>query len=200
MLPRQSIWIALLVVVAAFVVISSAPPSAISQESGGDKSAAHEKQPSKKTDKAGRQKELEVEFQKMLSGSVLKGMFQMVKGDEGLAGKAPLADARPEEYTIGKVSKASGDYWIITAKIKYEEREANIPITVRVVWAEDTPIITLDKVAIPGLGTYSARVMVYRNFYAGTWFGDCYGGILSGQITRPEAPAFPSTRPAGVMK
>ena len=48
----------------------------------------------------------------------------------------------------------------------------------------DTPIITMDKVKMPLLGTYSARVMIYNGFYAGTWFGDGYGGVLSGQIIK----------------
>jgi hypothetical protein len=62
------------------------------------------------------------------------------------------------------------------------------------VWAEDTAIITLDKMALPGLGTYSARVMVYRGFYAGTWFGTNYGGVLSGQIVKEEKKA--TSKPA----
>jgi len=197
MLPQRLIAIVVSMSLITFLALSAAPKSAMSNQPDPDKSAAGEK-PSDK--KAAAQKELEVKFQQMLSGSILRGTWQMVKGEEGLAGKVPLMDPKPEEYTISKVSKASDDYWIITAKIKYADREANIPVTVRVVWAEDTPIITLDKVALPGLGTYSARVMIYRNFYAGTWFGDCYGGILSGQITRPPLPAFPSTRPAGTMR
>ena len=197
MLPQRLIAIVVSMSLITFLALSAAPKSAMSNQPDADKSAAGEK-PSDK--KAAAQKELEVKFQQMLSGSILRGTWQMVKGEEGLAGKVPLMDPKPEEYTISKVSKASDDYWIITAKIKYADREANIPVTVRVVWAEDTPIITLDKVALPGLGTYSARVMIYRNFYAGTWFGDCYGGILSGQITRPPLPDLPSTRPAGTMR
>lgn len=186
----------------AFSVIAASALMLFSATAGGSDDAKPENSAGQKKATTGkeRQKELELEFQQMLSGSILRGTWQMVKGEEGLAGKVPLMDPKPEEYTIGKVSKASDDYWIINAKIKYADREANIPVTVRVVWAEDTPIITLDKVSLPGLGTYSARVMIYRNFYAGTWFGDCYGGILSGQIARPETKPFPSTRPAGGMR
>lgn len=148
-----------------------------------DATRPQEKLPSNKT--ASRQAEREQQFKEMLSGSVLKGTWQMVQGEPGqpLTGK-PLSPPRPEEYTISKVSKASDDYWVVVARIKYADKDVNIPVTVRVVWAEDTPIITLDNMSLPGLGTYSARVMVYRDFYAGTWFGDCYGGILSGQIIR----------------
>lgn len=166
------------------VAVGMSHASAVAQ-SETDGKTAEEKKPH-----AGiaRRAELEESFRKMLSGSVLKGTWQMVQGEEGkpLTGR-PLSEPRPEEYTISKVSKAGDDYWVIVARIKYADKNVNIPITVQVKWAGDTPVITLDNMSLPGLGTYSARVMVYRDFYAGTWFGNCYGGILSGQIVKPEA-------------
>lgn len=179
-------------------------PAAAQDESGDQKSAD-----TKKATKASqRQAELEENFRTMLSGSILRGTWQMVRGEQGkpLTGK-PLSEPQPEEYTISKVSKASDDYWVIVARIKYADKNVNIPVTVQVKWAGDTPIITLDNMSLPGLGTYSARVMVYRDFYSGTWFGDSYGGILSGQIVKPtESPSAggedadkkptPTTQPA----
>ena len=158
--------------------------------------------PDDKSDSPPSQKKLEERFRKMLTGSVFVGSWQMT-GPEGLEGKAPLTEPRTERYTIDKVSKAAEDYWIVTARVQYADKDVRIPITVRVVWAGDTPIITLDKMALPGLGTYSARVMIYRNFYAGTWFGTNYGGILSGQIFRqgeePKAPE-PKSTPHGTKE
>ncbi len=43
----------------------------------------------------------------------------------------------------------------------------SLPVPVRIVWAEDTPIVTLTDVGLPLLGTYSARVMFFGRFYAG---------------------------------
>jgi len=117
-------------------------------------------------------------------------------GPEGLEGKAPLSEPKPEHYTVAGVSKGSGDYWIVNARVQYADKDVTIPITVRVVWADDTPIITLDKMVLPGLGTYSARVMIYRNFYSGTWFGASYGGVLAGQIVKPAATTQTS-QPSG---
>jgi hypothetical protein len=149
--------------------------------------------PSKKTEarreRRGSQAHLsekELAFKTTLENSELRGFWQMT-GAEGLAGKAPLSEPKPEHYTVDKVSKSSGDYWIISARIQYAEKDVTIPVTVRVVWAEDTAVITLDKMALPGLGTYSARVMVYRGFYSGTWFGANYGGVLAGQIVKQGA-------------
>lgn len=194
--------VTLTVALAAFGLLIT--PIAAQPEPGSAKSAA-DKKPTKASQ---RHAELEENFRMMLSGSILKGTWQMVQGEEGkpLTGK-PLSNPQPEEYTISKVSKASDDYWVIVARIKYADKNVNIPVTVQVKWAGDTPIITLDNMSLPGLGTYSARVMVYRDFYCGTWFGSCYGGILSGQIVKPnqsqpaggddaEKKPVPTTQPA----
>ena len=135
----------------------------------------------------------EAEFKKTLTGAVLSGTWQMTN-EAGLKGQAPLSEPRPDHYSIDKVSKASDDYWIITARIQYADKDVRIPVTVRVVWAEDCPIITLDETPLPGLGTYAARVMIYKGFYSGAWFGTNYGGILSGQITHPTTTA-PTSAP-----
>lgn len=139
---------------------------------------------------------LEREFERMLTNVVLKGTWQMT-GKEGLAGKAPLTPPLTERYTILSVEKALEDHWLVNARIQFAARDVTIPIMVRVVWAGDTPIITLDEMKLPLLGTYSARVMFYRGFYSGTWFGTDYGGVLSGQIIRAEDEAAVASQPSG---
>ena len=47
---------------------------------------------------------------------------------------------------------------------------------VNAVWAAD--------LAIPGLGSYTARVLLYRDQYAGTWSGKKGGGQMFGKIVR----------------
>ena len=127
---------------------------------------------------------LELSFKESLTDAVLVGTWQM-KTDEGHpAGKTPLTPPRPDKYGIKQVERIHGDNWIITARIQYEEKDVTLPIAVRVAWAGDTPVITIDDLAIPLLGTYSARVMVYKGFYTGTWSGSCYGGILSGEVVK----------------
>lgn len=134
-----------------------------------------------------KQRQLERELEAKLTGAVFEGTWQMT-GKAGLEGKAPLSEARSETYTIAKAAKTLDDHWVIEARIQYGDTDVTVPIPVRIVWAGDTPIITLDKLPIPGIGRYSARVMVFGNFYAGAWFGDGYGGVLSGRILRDEKP------------
>jgi len=128
--------------------------------------------------------ELERRFKESLTGVLLSGTWQMKTEEGHPAGKTPLTEPRPDRYTIKEVQKLHDDFWMITARIEYGDKDVTLPIAVRVVWAGDTPVITIDDLMMPMLGKYSARVMVYGGYYSGTWFGDCYGGILSGQIVK----------------
>ena len=131
---------------------------------------------------------LEKEFQEIMTGATLTGYWQMT-GEGGLTGKAPLTEPKGEKYSISGVTKMGGDYWLVAARIQIaEDKDVTVPVPVRVVWSGDTPVITLDDVPIHGLGTYSARVMVYRGFYSGTWLcnGKNYGGVMMGRIEKSE--------------
>ena len=59
-----------------------------------------------------------------------------------------------------------------------------VPVPVQVKWAGKTPVITVDSVTIPGLGTLSARVLLDGARYAPTWSHDEKGGHLFGVIER----------------
>jgi hypothetical protein len=115
-------------------------------------------------------------FQEMMSGVVLVGRSTMLN-KEGLSGE--------EQYRIDKVSKLTGDTWLFQTRLKYHEREIPVPIPLTVLWAGDTPVITLTDLSIPGAGTYTARVILYKDQYAGTWSGKNIGGQLFGKIVRP---------------
>ena len=58
-------------------------------------------------------------------------------------------------------------------------------------WAGDTPIVTVDDLALPGFGAVSARVMFYDDHYAGYWKHGDHGGHLFGVIhsAKDEKPA-----------
>ncbi len=124
----------------------------------------------------------EQRFQEMLSDVTLVGHFTITgEGDSGTL--------REEKYTITKVTKLSNDYWLFFARIQYGGRDVTVPLKLEVKWADDTPIITLTDLEMPNLGTYTARVIIYRGQYAGTWSGGKYGGHLFGTITKntPES-------------
>lgn len=132
------------------------------------------------------QAELEARFKKLLAGSKMVGSFTV----DGQESKAP----QRETYTISKVKKVKDDRWRITAKIEYAGKSVTQPVAVRVKWAGDTPMIQVSDLTVPGLGTYSARVLFHGERYAGTWSGKSYGGHMFGQVVREDA-AKPATDP-----
>ena len=94
--------------------------------------------------------------------------------------------SKQERYEIDGVSHVSGDTWLFRTRLKYEDHDIPVPIPITVAWAGDTPVITLTDLSIPGVGTFTARVLMYRDQYAGTWSGKSAGGQLFGQIVRAQ--------------
>ena len=129
----------------------------------------------------------EADFTKMMSHAVLDGIWQ-VTGAGGLGGSEPLSEPKTERYSITSAEKVTHDTWIIKSRIQYGDKDVTVPILVRIVWAEDTPILTINELAIPMIGTYSARVMFHHGFYSGVWYsvGNNYGGILAGRIRKQD--------------
>jgi|TARA_B110000263_G_scaffold148693_1_gene129017 hypothetical protein len=98
-----------------------------------------------------------------------------------------------ESYTIVSVKKlAEGELWLFTARVQFGGRDVTLPMPLQVQWAGTTPVITLTNVLIPGLGTFSSRVVIYKNKYAGTWTHGDVGGHLFGTIG-PNTDANPAT-------
>lgn len=129
--------------------------------------------------------ELEKQFEDSLTGATLEGIWQMT-GKGGLRGNAPLTEPKKERYRITTVTKTGTEHWIVSASIQFAENDVTIPVLVRVLWAGDTPMITIDDLAIPMIGTYSARVMFHNGFYTGIWYSNNrnYGGVMSGRIVK----------------
>jgi hypothetical protein len=93
-----------------------------------------------------------------------------------------------EKYIIEKAVKDQGDDWLLTVRIVYGKH--NIPVTLRipVLWAGDTPVLSVTNLAVPLLGTFNARVVIHEDKYSGTWSGAGHGGHLFGKIVK-NAPA-----------
>lgn len=127
-----------------------------------------------------KQQELEQKFKELLTGCVFNGRWCLVRD-------GALGEEREEKYTIQSAMKSGQDVWLIYARVQYGGKDVSVPVPVQVKWAGDTPVITLDKVSLPGLGTYSARVLVFEKTYAGTWSAGDHAGMLHGTIQKAEA-------------
>ncbi len=134
---------------------------------------------------------LEKRFSERMANVVLVGRFTTDSAETDRAEKdKPLTE---ERYDIESVTKADGGNWTFLTRIKYGTNDVKIPVTVPVVWAGDTPVVSLTDLTIPAMGTYSARVLFYEDRYAGTWQHGKEGGHLFGRIEK--AKSAPKTEP-----
>lgn len=124
-----------------------------------------------------------------MQGVVLEGHFTVSPRD----GQSDQADTdgesvrlRTERYELQRVVHFAGDMWTFRARIQFGEHDVTVPVPVKLVWAGDTPMASVTDLGLPGLATYTARVVFYRDSYAGMWWGREHGGHLFGRIIRPD--------------
>jgi hypothetical protein len=121
------------------------------------------------------QEQLDRKFEETMKGVTLVGRSTRLQDDKIIG---------EEKYVIEGVSKLAGDTWLFRSRFQYGGHDIPLPLPVTIKWAGDTPVITLTDLSIPGMGTYTARVILYRDQYAGTWSGKKGGGQIFGKIVR----------------
>ena len=129
------------------------------------------------------QKELIEKLAKAISNTKWTGSFT-VTGNE--------ANLKTESYEIKEAQYQGDDKWLLTARIAYGDRDVTVPIPLEIKWAGRTPVITVDNLTIPPLGTFDARVLMRRGSYAGTWAHGDKGGHLFGKYEKVE-PSKPTS-------
>lgn len=117
---------------------------------------------------------LEKAFASKLSGATLSGSFSLDGKNAG--------GNKPDKYQIVSAKKIEGDDWVITAKMKIGDAMVDVPVPIKVYWADDTPVMSLTDLTIPGMGTFTSRVMFYGTRYAGTWQHGDAGGHMWGTV------------------
>ena len=119
--------------------------------------------------------ELERAFSEQMQNVVLVGHFT-IEGRETPGGS-------PERYEIASVAKVGDDQWRFDVRMVYASVDVTLPVVVPIVWAGDTPMVSITDVGIPGLdGTFTARVFFYEDRYGGSWQHGAYGGLMYGHI------------------
>ena len=130
--------------------------------------------PSEKTDRAA----MENALSQKLTNATLVGSFTV----DGKSDKPP----RSERYTLGEVKKLKDDTWMFQAHIQYGKKDIKVPLFLKILWAGDTPMISMTDFTIPLMGTFTARVFFYGDRYAGTWQHGKAGGHMFGKIEPPK--------------
>jgi hypothetical protein len=131
---------------------------------------------------------LEKQLAEKLTHCRLIGFYETI-GQEG--------PPKQDEYTLEEVQKKDGDKWVFNASLQFGSKVINMPLEVPILWAGDTPVVSVTDLNVPGMGTYTARVMFYGDHYAGTWSSAKHGGYLWGRIQKlPEHQDKPVEKPA----
>lgn len=126
-------------------------------------------------------------FATFMTGKKLVGRYTVLGKSNG--------EMPEEEYTISRCEKLpEANLFRFTARIRYGDTDTELPMDLPVEWAGDTPMISLSNLWIPGLGTFSSRVLIHRDRYAGTWTHGEVGGHLFGVIRDAEDPEESDSR------
>jgi len=125
--------------------------------------------------------EAERQFVERMRDVNLVGSFTI----DGRQGRTPRSDS----YEIFSVEKVGTDLWRFNAKMECcGINGAAIPIVVPLRWNGDTPTIMMTDTSIPGLGTFTVRVLFHEDRYAGTWRQGTTGGEMWGRIEKRPRP------------
>jgi len=124
---------------------------------------------------------LEKAFQASLMNASLVGFFTV--------GDSPAT--QPDKYTIENLTKIDATTWKIDARIQYGGKDYKASVNVPVLWAGDTPVLSMAQYAIPGQGVYSARILIHNGMYAGTWGAQAKGGKMFGMVVKNVPPETP---------
>jgi hypothetical protein len=91
------------------------------------------------------------------------------------------------QYEITSVEKVGDDLWRFNTRLSCCGVNGAVPVTVPMRWSGDTPLIMMTDTSVPGMGTFTVRVRVYGDQYAGTWQHGTRGGLMSGRIEKTTA-------------
>lgn len=136
----------------------------------------------------------EAALMESMSNVVLVGRFTM-DGDEQRE-KLP----KPERYEIKSVKKLknSKNVFVFNARAKWGKFDQTLPFQLKVMWAGETPVVTMDDQSLwPMPGKFSCRVVFHGDRYVGTWQHDKVGGHMFGRIERPKEKVTDAAKDSG---
>jgi hypothetical protein len=123
--------------------------------------------------------DLERDFTERMRNVALVGHFTIEGRDTG--------GGSPERYEIAQAVKVGDDRWRFDVHMVYGSVDVTLPVVVPIVWAGDTPMVSITDFTIPTLGTFTARVFFYDDRYGGSWQHGQFGGLMYGEIEHTDA-------------
>ncbi len=125
--------------------------------------------------------DLEQRLRASLEGMKMEGKFN-VFGPNGMS--APQQDL----YMVSKLLRGEGDTWLFEYAMSFNQSQKMVPIPVDVLWAGETPVLTITNQPIEGLtGSFTVRLLIFDGKYAGTWQHGPVGGHMWGVLVKEAA-------------
>lgn len=122
-------------------------------------------------------------FLELLDGAHLEGKFTVV-GQDGQVMQ------RDDLYSVSTLRPGEGDEWVFEYRMSYggnQDTAKPLEIPVRVLFPDGTPLLTMTEQEVPGLGTFSVRLVFHGDHYAGMWSNGPVGGHMWGTVKRNAA-------------
>jgi hypothetical protein len=121
--------------------------------------------------------EAERQFTERMRDVSLIGTFTI----DGQDDRTPHQD----RYDISSVEKVGDNLWRFTVDMHCCGVNGAIPVAVPMRWiGGDTPMIMMTDTSLPGVGTFTVRLLFYGDRYAGTWQHRTVGGHMWGRIAK----------------
>jgi hypothetical protein len=122
--------------------------------------------------------EAERQFAESMRGASLVGTFTLTGDEQG--------KLHPDRYDIASVQKVGDDLWQFNATMSCcgFDGSSAVPIVVPMRWIGDTPVILMTDTSLPGIGTFTVRLLFYGDHYAGFWQHGPHVGHMTGRIER----------------
>jgi hypothetical protein len=116
--------------------------------------------------------------------SEIKASMDGTTLQDNMKGVNKDAMSEGEKFVIEKITKLVGDTWLFQMRFQYGDHDLPVPVPIRV-RAGDTPVLTPSEVPIAGFGTYTVRVLICGEQYAGMWRSQkSGGGQVFGKVVR----------------
>jgi hypothetical protein len=124
--------------------------------------------------------EAERRFAESMRGASLVGTFTLTGDEQGTQ--------KPDRYDIESVQKVGDDLWQFNATMSCcgFDGSSAVPVVVPMRWIGDTPVILMTDTSLPGIGTFTVRLLFYSDHYAGFWQHGTHVGHMTGRIERPS--------------
>lgn len=112
-------------------------------------------------------------FAEMVADSTWESSWH-AKGEDG------LDEGGQNRYRIIRAQKVNGDDWIILGEFELQGKQVRLPLPAKVFWADDTPVLSMTGLPLPGEPLFTVRILFKGDMFSGVFQSNQLSGALVG--------------------